>query len=107
MKANNKTREEIYQIVQAWKDSGLTQQSFCQQEHLILITFASWVKKVRDQENAAPVSLVPLQIDGYCSPTSSGFEIEYPNGVRLRLSEMPSGEELSRIIHIYREPCFH
>ena len=107
MKANNKTREEIYQIVQAWKDSGLTQQSFCQQEHLILITFSSWVKKEREHENLVPVSLVPLQIDEYCSPLSGSIEVEYPNGVRLRLSAMPSGQELSRIIHIYSEPCFH
>ena len=91
MKANDKTLEEIYQIVQVWKDSGLTKQSFCQQEQLILIYFFRWVKKGREHENVVPVSGMTLQIKGCCSLVSSGIEMEYPNGVRLRLNAMPSG----------------
>ena len=107
MVAKTKTRKEIYQIVSAWRESGLMRQTFCDQEHLNMATFASWIKKEREQSQPFSQSLVPLQIEDYCSPTSSGFEVEYPNGVRLHLSAIPCDQELSRLIHIYREPCFH
>ena len=107
MKSETKTRKQIYQIVSSWRDSGLSRQSFCKQEQLSMATFESWIRKEREQSQPITQSLVPLQIGEYCSPLSSGFEIEYPNGVRLHLSAIPGEQELSRLIHIYREPCFH
>ena len=111
MVAKTKTRKEIYQILLAWRESGLMRQTFCDQEHLNVGTFASWIKKEREQSQSQTQpftqSLVPLQIEDYCSHTSSCFEVEYPNGVRLHLSAIPCDQELSRLIHIYREPCFH
>jgi hypothetical protein len=74
---------------------------------LNMLTFASWIKKEREQSQTFTQSMVPLQIEEYSSPASSGFEVEYPNGVRLHLSAIPGEQELSRLIHIYREPCFH
>jgi len=107
MKSETKTRKEIYQIVSTWRESGLSRQLFCDQEHLRMVTFASWIKKEREQSQPITQSLVPLQIEEYCAPLNSGFEVEYPNGVRLHLSSIPCEQELSRLIHIYREPCFH
>ena len=107
MKSKTKTRKQIYQIVSTWRDSGLSRQSFCEQEHLRMATFESWIKKEREQSQTFTQSLVPLQIEEYLAPISSGFEVEYPNGVRLHLSAIPGEQELSRLIHIYREPCFH
>ena len=78
---------------------------FCAQEKIHLDTFAGWIKKERD-ESAAAQKLVPLQIDPRPEIQNCGFEIEYPNGVRLRLTAMPGLEELSGIVHLYREPCF-
>ena len=107
MKSETKTRKQIYQIVSQWQESGLSRQSFCEQEHLNMLTFASWIKKEREQSQTFTQIMVPLQIEEYSSPASSGFEVEYPNGVRLHLSAIPGEQELSRLIHIYREPCFH
>ncbi len=107
MKSETKTRKQVYQIVSKWQESGLSRQTFCEQENLSMATFASWVKKEREQAQTFTQSMVPLQIEGYCVPISSGFEVEYPNGVRLHLSAIPGEQELSRLIHIYREPCFH
>ena len=107
MKSETKTRKQIYQIVSQWEESGLSRQSFCNQEQLSMATFASWIKKEREQTQPFTQSLVPLQIEEYCASISNGFEVEYPNGVRLHLSAIPCEQELSRLIHIYREPCFH
>ena len=107
MKSETKTRKQIYQIVSQWQESGLSRQSFCEQENLNMLTFASWIKKEREQSQPFNQSLVPLQFEEYCAPENNGFEVEYPNGVRLHLSGMPCDQELSRLIHIYRQPCFH
>ena len=107
MNSKTKTRKQIYQIVSQWQESGLSRQSFCEQENLNMVTFATWIKKEREQSQPFTQSLVPLQVEEYCTPTSNEFEVEYPNGVRLHLSSIPGDQELSRLIHIYREPCFH
>ena len=107
MRSETKTRKQIYQIVTQWQESGLSRQSFCEQENLSMATFASWVKKEREQAQTSTQSMVPLQIEEYFAPISNGVEIAYPNGVRLHLSAIPGEQELSRLIHIYREPCFH
>ena len=107
MKSINKTRKQIYQIVYQWQESGLSRQAFCEQENLSMVTFASWIKKEREQAQPFTQSMVPLQIEEYLVPIShNGFEVEYPNGVRLHLSTIPGEHELSRLIHIYRELCF-
>ena len=108
MKSESKTRKQIYQIVSTWRNSGLSRQSFCEQEQLSMATFESWIRKEREQSQPITQSLVPLQIEEYTAPIkSNGFEVVYPNGVRLHLSVIPGEQELSRLIHIYREPCFH
>ena len=107
MTSETKTRKEIYQIVSKWRESGISRQLFCDQEQLRMVTFATWIKKEREQNQTFTKSLVPLQIEEYLAPISTGFDVEYPNGVRLHLSAIPGDQELSRLIHIYREPCFH
>jgi hypothetical protein len=71
-----------------------------------MVTFASWIKKEREQFQPIIQSLFPLQIEEYSSPISSGFEVENPNGVQLHLSTISGEQELIRLNHIYSEPCF-
>jgi hypothetical protein len=107
MNSKIRTRKQIYQIVSQWQESGISRQSFCEQENYSMVTFAKWIKKEREHTQTYGQSLVPLKVEEYNAPTINGFEVEYPNGVRLHLSAIPGGQELSRLIHIYSEPCFH
>ena len=103
-----KFRKEFCQIVDQWRRSGLTKDEFCQQNDYSLCTFNHWIEKEKKFLKVVSPTLVPLQIHDYHTfELSSGFEVEYPNGVRLRLNALPGNEELSRIIHIYGELCFH
>lgn len=107
-KTSRKSRKEFCQIVDQWRTSGLTRREYCQQEKYNSHTFNVWITKAQTNSPSEPLNLVPLQIhECHSFEASSGFEVEYPNGVRLRLSTLPGTEELSRIIHIYGEPCFH
>lgn len=106
MKLKRRTRKEYCKIVKRWRKSGMTRRSFCDQEKLNITTFGGWVKKAGGESVIGSPKLVPLQIDDSRTFQFSGFEVEYPNGVRLRLSSIPCMEDLSRIIHLYHKPCF-
>lgn len=38
----HRTEQDWQQIIQAYEDSGLTQNQFCQQHHLAFSTFTKW-----------------------------------------------------------------
>lgn len=52
--------------ITAWKDSGLSQQKFCDQEHLTYTTFVYWrgrLKQLTDDDCASgKVNFVPVMI---------------------------------------------
>jgi len=68
MKSLTKKRIHIYQIVSQWQESGLSRKSFCEQENLRMVTFASWINKEREQSQTITQSLVTLQIEEYLAP---------------------------------------
>ena len=106
MNAKRKTEKEYFQIVNRWRNSGMSRASFCRQEKIHPTTFAGWIKKEGGVSPIGSPKIVPLQIEDSRVAQLDRFEVEYPNGVRLHLATMPSIEELSGIVHLYREPCF-
>jgi len=116
MSTKRKTRKEYCSIVRSWQKSGMSRTEFCELHHYNSNTFDGWVSKSTSRITTpalkpAPKSklIVPLQIDPpeVNSVSKSSFEVRYPNGVCMIMSDLPSNEELSRIIHIYTsESCF-
>ena len=106
MNAKRRTKDEYSQIVNRWRNSGMSRASFCRREKIHPTTFAGWIKKEGGTSPIGSPKLVPLQIEDSRMAQLDRFEVEYPNGVRLHLATMPSIEELSGIVHLYREPCF-
>ena len=45
MNAKRKTKKEYCQIVNRWRNSGMSRSSFCRQEKIHPTTFAGWIKK--------------------------------------------------------------
>jgi transposase-like protein len=79
-----RTREEMFPIVELWQQSGLSKKSFCKEQGIIKSVFLYWCRKYRDEYE--PDGFVPLTTGGPLSLTQSHFiEIQYPNGVVLRL----------------------
>ena len=108
MRPINKTRKEYSQIIDQWRSSGLTRQEFCRENQYNFSTFDGWLRKVNRLSQPTSQKIVPLEIDRSSSIESKvGFEVLYPNGVRLVMTRLPHTEELTRIIHLYRpELCF-
>ena len=88
MNAKRKTEKEYCQIVNRWRNSGMSRASFCRQEKIHPTTFAGWIKMEGEDSPIAIPKLVPLQIEDARVAQLDRFEVEYPNGVRLHLATL-------------------
>jgi hypothetical protein len=115
-----KYRAEYSHIVEDWRSSGLNRADYIRAHGYHPNTFDGWIKKMSrpfgqsksakskvkgltKQISTQESILVPLKIENVPqSPISATFELRYPNGVSLSMSSLPTTEDLSRIVHLYR-----
>ena len=113
MKYRNKERaDEMRLIIKKWQDSGLSKYSFCKQNNYSRATLNYWLTKHGYNLNSPlPKKNIPkkqsskgtcVPVHGCSSPELfSELELEYPNGVKLRLpNDLPS-DKLRTLISIY------
>jgi predicted transcriptional regulator len=94
-KQRRRSREEMFPVVEAWQQSGLSKKSFCEEQGIIKSVFLYWVRKYRDEHE--PDGFVPLTSGGALSLMQNySIEIHYPNGVVLKL---PANTPVSLVRH--------
>jgi len=76
-----KDKEVMFPIIEEWRDSGLTKQAFCEQKGIAKSVFFYWHKKYKEEHSAG--GFLPIEISG--SSSGSFIEIQYPNGIVVRL----------------------
>jgi hypothetical protein len=69
-------------IIERYRQSGMGSREFCAQEGLTLRTFEEWYRRLRQNETKKGqfVEVKPQPTAG-----SWAVEVEFPNGVRLRV----------------------
>lgn len=115
-----KYREEYSKIVEDWHNSGLSRTDYSRKHGYHPNTFDGWIKKMNRSAGEADLVkiktnglkkqihrqesvFVPLKIENAPQPPiSPTFELRYPNGVSLSMNSLPTTEDLSRIVHLYR-----
>jgi hypothetical protein len=120
-----KYRAEYSRIVEDWRKSGLNRADYSAVHGYHPNTFDGWIKKMSrpvgqskspngkvsgsskiksNKVNQTKSSvLVPLKFENVPqSAISPTFELRYPNGVSLSMSSLPTTEDFSRIVHLYR-----
>jgi transposase-like protein len=84
MTSTTKT-DAMFSLVQQWKASGQTKQTFCNQHNITHHTLSYWVTKYNQSRQPSPGGFTPIDL----SPAEAGqLSITYPNGVQIRLSEI-------------------
>jgi transposase-like protein len=73
-------REQMFQLVTNWQQSGISQKAFAEAHDIKLFTFRYWIQKHREQHESSGSF---LQLDSHLG--SSGITIRYPNGTELQL----------------------
>jgi hypothetical protein len=82
-------REEMIRLVEEFNMSGLTQKDFSASKGMGFHQFNYWYRKLkRENVNSEASGFIRVDTGRTESPTGQ-FELEYPNGVKLRV---PKGD---------------
>ena len=114
MKKNQKyTAEEMNLAIELWKESGLSQQKYCTQNHIAISTFKYWQKKLQKEKftrNASRLSGpvrpfisvdVPSTIELAMPVPDVGYiTISYPNGIQVSCPVNINHEQLRTLIQL-------
>jgi len=90
-------KEYMLAQVETWRESGLTQRSYCHQAGIKPATFSYWVRKGKKQQEDLGGF---VEIERSMASLGNNYEITYPNGVSVRL-ETNNLKELSALINLY------
>ena len=99
MRHNPEVRQQMFQIIEQWKQSGLSQNAFCEQQSMRFHKFYYWYKCYRNQHEAIDNNsghFVKLKIEK--SPVARSVEIHFPGGVRVVFHELVSSNYLKTLI---------
>jgi hypothetical protein len=86
MRNNPEVHQQMFEMIERWQQSRLSQKSFCQAESIKFNSFYYWYKRYR-QQNQTPdgkSGFVKLKIEKPVSPAS--VEIQFPNFQMVRAS---------------------
>lgn len=98
MRNDPEVRQQMFEIIDRWKQSGLSQKSFCENESIKPYVFYYWYRRYRifHQSDGDESGFVKLNIE---KPVSSApVEIHFPKGVRLLFHEPVSADYLKSLI---------
>lgn len=98
MRNSAKVRRQMFEMIERWKQSGLSQKSFCENESIKAYVFYYWYKLYRlaEQSPENKSGFVKLEIEKATLPTS--VEIHFPGGVRLVFHEPVGSGYLKALI---------
>jgi hypothetical protein len=100
MRNNLIIRQEMLELIDRWKQSGLTQKSFCEMEQLPFHKFYYWLRRSGHQKQGTKetgsTGFVKLKIKEPVS--TSSIEVQLPQGVRLFFHAPVSAEYLKTLL---------
>ena len=99
MRSQPEVREHMFSLIEQWQQSGLTQNTFCEQQSIRYHVFHYWYKRYREQHAASQnngSSFVKLEIAKAAS--SGSVEIYYPGGIRIIFHEPVSSSYLKTLV---------
>lgn len=73
-------REQMELEIRKWRESGMKKKEYCQQQGIKVSTFGYWITRINQNKGKGFVPLIPS------AQSTSGIEVIYPNGVRLKVS---------------------
>ncbi|MBT7349840.1 hypothetical protein HN803_03530 [candidate division WWE3 bacterium] len=108
MQVSQMYKAEMYDLIERWDSSGLTQKNFCLQEGVSVSTFGYWRKRYieyrqesfhcsnTDHKRFLSVEQIPAeQSEGY-----GKISIRYPNGVELSCPDGMTLNQLRTLINL-------
>ena len=100
MRNNVIIRQQMLELIDRWKQSGLSQKSFCEKEQIPYYKFYYWLRRSRNKSKGSKetknADFVKLKIK---EPVAlSSIEVYLPHGARLIFHAPVSAEYLKIIL---------
>ena len=104
------TIEQFRQIYDEWKNSGLSVQQYCEKIGIHESRFYYWRAKLKAESlPAACGGFIPVKLSGKSplygsrpAPCKSLCEVEYPNGVVVRVTSDMTLDQLRQMVTLLR-----
>jgi hypothetical protein len=101
MRLHDNDRRAKIDLIQKWKDSGLTQKEFYQQHNIPAHVFYYWHKCYREQQNKVAMAS-STSANGFVQLTASspttGIELHLPGGIRIIFHEPVPADYIKTLI---------
>ena len=99
MQYDKLTQEHMLAMISSWKQSGLSQKAFCQQNNIRYYVFHYWYKRYRDLASSNKPGFVQLEV----KPSSStecfaNIEVLLADGKRILFHQPVSSDYLKAVI---------
>ena len=102
MQYGKNSQEQMFAMIASWKQSGLSQKDYCEQNQIHYHVFHYWYKRYRDGRLVSKETdpgFVPLNIKPSLSDTScTNIEVILPDGKRILFHQAVSSDFLKAVI---------
>ena len=99
MRSDPEVRQQMFELIEQWKQSGISQNAFCERHSIRFHKFYYWYKcyrRVNDISDENNLGFVKLKIE---KPTvARSVEIHFPGGIRVLFHEPVSSNYLKTLI---------
>lgn len=92
-------KEAMFARIEQCRQSGLSKKEYCRQNQITPSLFYYWQKKYKEQHHLT-TGFLPLHIKETPGFLNHAFEIQYPNGVCLRMAVMVDAQQLRMLINL-------
>lgn len=101
MQYDEHTQQQMFAMIASWKQSGLSQKQYCEQNNIRYYVFHYWYKRYRDGTTTAmSKDFVPLNVQPSPSlhPGGAHIELLLADGKRILFHQAVSSDYLKAII---------
>ena len=94
-----RSKTEMFPIVEEWQTGKENKKAFCKQKGIAISVFYYWQKRYKESQDSG--GFVPIRINtkGQLS-RNPVIEIEYPNGVLVRLPNQTLPSIVRQYLHL-------
>jgi len=100
MQYDNNTQKQMFAMVGDWKQSGLSQKAYCEQNQIRYHVFHYWYKRYRDeQSNYSEPAFIPLNVKpSFSDARCANIEVVLADGRRILFHQAVSSDFLRAVI---------
>lgn len=82
-KKTHRRGQEMFALIESFKESDISQHLFCEQHNLPYSVFQYWLKKFRKESHTPEAGFIEMKISSPARP--EGVEIVFPSGAKVIL----------------------